>query len=43
MHGDLGPNERSKEDAKKIRQMGAVASGAARRRKKSLSELKILC
>lgn len=30
--------ERSKEEAKKIRQMGAEAAGAARRRKRSLRE-----
>lgn len=30
--------ERSKEDAKRIRQMGAEAAGAARRRKRSLRE-----
>lgn len=30
--------ERSKEDAKRIRQMGAEAAGAARRRKRNLKE-----
>lgn len=36
---DLIPfNERTKEEQKKIAQMGGIASGAARRRKRSLKE-----
>lgn len=31
-------NERSKEDAKKIQQMGGLARGAARRRKRSMKD-----